>query len=352
MEDEPTADLILSKIADGEFNRLIKAGKTLAEMGQHFQCSDWTVGKELRGRGIEYDHRATGKRNREASDIHRQLDEKFEELLTYRERQILKSDVLEKAWAGTYMMLVMSDWHGFLVRDDMVRLAVKQAMKDKPKKWPLRVVIAGDIMDLRLFSRFLDYDWQCDPKFQTKQEIEKIESLFQHLILKTDRVMAIAGNHDWRAYKDLVRRMDKDKAEILLANQPILGWVMGHINGIDVAPAFYQRFGDVVVGHSEDFSQIPMRTGTNFVDWLNIWIDDSHNINCVCTGHSHHFGMCWYHRKIVIETGCMCKPADYLYSGKLGAGKKERWYNGYVTIPMENNKAKLNDIRLVELDEL
>ena len=313
---------------------------TYASLGKALDISEQTARRRCLDVGVE------------VSNPYPELDKKFEELLTYRERQVLKADVLRKSWSGSYMMLVIADLHGFLVRDDMVRLAVEQATKDKPKDWPLRVVIAGDIMDLRLFSRFLDYDWLCDTKFQTKQEIKKIESLFQYLILKADRVCAVAGNHDWRAYKDLIRSMGRDKADILLTEQPILGWMMGYINGVDVAPGFYQRFGDVVVGHSEDFSIIPMRTATQFVDWLNLHEDKPYEIKVVVTGHSHHWGMIYYHAKLAIEPGCMCKEGDYLYTGRLGAGKKEKWYRGYCTIPMEDNKAKVNDIRLIGLDEL
>lgn len=364
VEGEPTRDHKLSAVSDDEFKRLIADRKTLSDMEKHFGCSDNTVRAELLRRGIEYDHRALPLAVRHSQDVVKALEEQAEKLTPFRDRLVRDAKALSARWNHTYKLLMISDLHGFFAREDLVERALQLAKDMEPKELPIRVGIAGDIFNFDIFSMFMKYYGAAAIGLQARVETLKMERIFKNILGKCDRLMLIPGNHDARGWKMLCRSIGSEAAEFIVENSPVLGWALHAIGSkeflpgippkersqIDIAPAHFQRIGDIFLAHPHRFSgRVKMRTAEWFDEWLmqrvvRPW-------KGVFVGHSHRLGTDYGRAGILLaEIGTMCDPMPYTIRDT-AAGAKSKWYMGCAIVPIIEGKAQLDDLIVKKLDE-
>lgn len=343
---------------------LVEQHESIRGIATFLGCSETPVRRILNKLGVEYDHRALPLTVRHGQDIVKALEEQAEKLTPFRDRLVQDAKTLSERWDKTYKLLMISDLHGFFAREDLVDRALQLAKDMEPKELPVWVAILGDIFNFDIFSMFMKYYGTAAIEIQARVETLKMERIFKKILDSCERLLLIAGNHDARGWKTLCRSIGAQAAEFVAENAPVLGWALHALgseafmpglapeerNKIDIAPAHFQRIGDIFLAHPHRFSgRVKMRTAEWFDEWLMQRVVRPYK--GVCVGHSHRLGTDYGRAGILLaEIGTMCDPMPYTIRDT-AAGAKSKWYMGCAIVPIIDGKARLDDLIVKKLDE-
>lgn len=198
------------------------------------------------------------------------------------------------------------------------------------------IIHGGDLLDYESVSSFVH-----DRGSSMRTEIQHGTRLLETLSQSAEEVVITTDNHSKRILKML--SSSNLPPELL----EILSWLSPHLDifsvmseglpnvrvasrtepardGSPVTLSFLVQRGDLIVGHPDSSSSIPLRSVHKFNDWLVGWKDvlglDSWNV--VAMGHTHATGMSFGHGgyKLYMELGAAVKIEGVAYAlrGKMG----------------------------------
>lgn len=260
----------------------------------------------------------------------------IESILLLWEKRKLDREKIEKQYKRyTGKIVIASDLHIPFVRSE----ALKRLKQETPKAL---VVIAGDIFCFDLFSRYLVYPHQFRD-FPTEIQFGKM--LIEQIAQKSLFTVGLMANHEVRLRKFLIRTLGTGTTEQLektgMANlQKVL-----QIDKFHFLDDWLVQIGNVLICHPEESSVVKGKVGEWAVNYFTLRKD----FDIVVCGHTHWQSIIPVRGKWAVECGAMCKALDYTRLGKLGRGKYDVWYIGFVVIEMKNGKASINDVKLINL---
>jgi hypothetical protein len=258
-----------------------------------------------------------------------------------------------KARAGRLKILVVPDLHApFHDKTAVASMLARERDIDV-------CVLMGDIGDSYSLSRFLKYD-----PIPYDVELASVTALLQTFSEAYPIVRIIEGNHDGpRLEKQLLDKLSKD---MVLAIRAMTGGTLdpmevlcrrfGNIERVSPstsnghAAKWMTQIGDVVFTHAEKFSRVPGSALRSIEDWMSDF-DQALGLkdwNVLIQAHTHQLG--WFPfraNKLLIECGCLCSPAGYQFTPKIG-GRPQR--NGWITLEQVDGKTDINSIRIVWFD--
>lgn len=185
-----------------------------------------------------------------------------------------------------------------------------------------RALVPGDLLDLFAFSRFAKYEHE-----PVEKEMAAAKLFLQTLSAEFEAVDVIQGNHDERARKYFASLLPPEfmflakwnLAELCGADLPNVSFPRMKIDGREL-PFLWMR-GDLVLGHPETSSKIPMRAVDNFASWFGTWerIIGVRDIRVMGQGHTHQAGgpVARADGVFIFELGCLCRLPDYAFDSKL-----------------------------------
>ncbi len=245
--------------------------------------------------------------------------------------------------------MVISDVHIPYQHDDLL----SQIEKHKDMDY---LLIAGDLADCESCSSFPILE-----RPTLEQELIQV-----HLFLKKVReitdaeIICIAGNHEARLTKDIMKMQEKGLQRML--DPQLLRMVQDgfnfYVNGKKISYEPIEKFtyidnwyaylfNNLVIAHPKNFSNVPARVAEQSAEFfLNRGIIEKDDI--VIIGHTHKYSNIIASRRqnvFVIENGCNCKAMDYANNGNLSYGEQA---NAYTIVNFfEGEKIDKNDIRTI-----
>jgi len=198
------------------------------------------------------------------------------------------------------------------------------------------VIHAGDLLDYESVSTFVH-----DRGSSMRAEIQHGTLLLEELSRVADEVIVTTDNHSRRILKRLNQsNLPSELLEMLswlaphidlfelmsegLPNVKIASRDKPAIDGSPVTLSFLVQRGDLIVGHPDTASKIPLRSVHNFDEWLVQWKDTLglSPWRVVAMGHTHQTGMSFEQggHKLYMELGASVtiEGMQYVFSGKVG----------------------------------
>jgi hypothetical protein len=233
-------------------------------------------------------------------------------------REQRKSPVSHKLKEKTITEAVFTDIHApFHCMESIIR-AVQWAV-DRGAK---RAWLGGDIADHYSLSRFNQYE--AVGIQQEAVEVRKILDLFSRSF---NEVRIIGGNHEsrerkylsarlpadllnWFLSKSFMERLTEDMDNVYMEKISVEGSTLHWITPIGK---------DAILAHAESVSKISLRAAENVRQWMDNWHDviDVARPRLVMQAHTHQAGMAPVGKRIILETGCLCKVQSYALEPRL-----------------------------------
>ncbi len=245
--------------------------------------------------------------------------------------------------------MVISDVHIPYQHDDLLN----QIEKHKDMDY---LLIAGDLADCESCSSFPMLE-----RPTLEQELIQVHLFLKKVRKITDaEIICIAGNHETRLTKDIMKMQEKGLQRML--DPQLLRMIQDgfnfYVNGKKISYEPIEKFtyidswyatlfDNLVIAHPKNFSNVPARVAEQSAEFfLNRGIIEKDDI--VIIGHTHKFSNIIASRRqnvFVIENGCNCKPMDYANNGNLSYGEQ---VNAYTIVNFfEGEKIDKNDIRTI-----
>lgn len=202
------------------------------------------------------------------------------------------------------------------------------------------IVLGGDTMDC--------FDISVFPKSHSVglgKEVEIFKALLEKISKKFKKVYILSGNHERRLSTYLRKRVSPEV--VALIEDDILENITSQLNLDNVlyvtgdTKNWYMQIDNMIVAHPDTYKKAILGTA---VDTFNYF--DARNIDAdvFVIAHTHHAGICNYKNRILIETGCLCKPQSYAASGQLSYMPQT---NSYLIAKSVNNRFEFNNMKLV-----
>lgn len=201
------------------------------------------------------------------------------------------------------------------------------------------LVINGDLNDFYSLSRYRQ-EFSINPLDEIQQTNKLIEELAKHF----KQVIINQANHEMRLYNYLVD--NATKLMEYLRERKIEDYLEVEASNVITNNFWYIQIGDLVIGHSEDFSAInPLKSVVNFIQYLEIQNIFEKSFNAVILAHTHKQGKAFYRKKLGIEEGCLTQKPDYLFFDKtyVRISKYDTWYMGYAFAELRDGKTDFNN---------
>jgi 3',5'-cyclic AMP phosphodiesterase CpdA len=172
------------------------------------------------------------------------------------------------------------------------------------------------------------------------RELGETSKVLRILAEEFERVEVITGNHDDRAKKYFAKFVPPEF--FFLVNWDIMKIAADGLANVTFPSItvdgremrFIWRSGDLVLGHPETSSKIPMRAVDTFANWLNQWerILNYGKVRVIGQGHTHQAGgpVMRGDGVVTFELGCMCRLPDYVFDAKLCYRPQTKAYGLFV----------------------
>ena len=212
-----------------------------------------------------------------------------------------------------------------------------------------QLVISGDLAHYETMSRFEKFT----KKFSPVEEVQKTKVVLNLLAENFPDIVYFGGNHDARPMNYFAKSMPADILDYIRFVGPgvlsPIEFMIADLPNVKMAPSiklptsaeyrFLYQIGDLILGHPEVYSQVNLKAGADFVDWLMRYALPRGIIQpfkFAAMGHTHQAGKVWCdYGKIAMEMGCMCHDGDYTGSAKIRSSRRP-WKLGYTVFEMEN----------------
>src|ERR1017187_1877015 len=177
---------------------------------------------------------------------------------------------------------------------------------------------------------------------------------------------SVVGNHDKRRLKRMADGMPDEVLDYFREMVPAainpIELVIGGLKNVKMAKPimcgdasydYLWQCGDMVVGHPESYSKIPVKGAGLFCDWIMKTAVPAgiikSPVKLVLQGHTHGAGLVWNDYGIWAgETGCMCRMGDYTSDPKLRTPRP--WCPGHVVTEQIDGVTDINSTRFVSLN--
>jgi hypothetical protein len=203
------------------------------------------------------------------------------------------------------------------------------------------LVIIGDFLDMYSASKYrptIDY-------IMAREEMALGRAILEKLAAKFTNIYMIKGNHDDRA----LRRVQETLPQMMpLFVHPVDLLAQGFENvhvisisvpnsaptvqfGQDIQMDFVGKLGSCLFGHFENFCgpEAPRKIDEWINQWGHVLKNDITNVNMIFQAHIHKLQAEYTSKgRMLVGTGCMCKPMDYQV---IGHGNYSPPVIGYVT---------------------
>ena len=217
-------------------------------------------------------------------------------------------------------------------------------------KGPKIVVLGGDNLDLKWFSRFTEL--KENPRFtddDVPEDIAMLKDLTDALTEIFDELIIIRGNHDLRLLKGLIRYLPQQWVTYL---QPFINLYEFAENKPKtiLVNDWWVRIGELIVSHYEGASVIPGRSGQWAKDYFEQRLKNA-PFKVLMQAHTHKQSKIFHRGFLCIETGMLCKVPDYARSGRYHYSKHDKTYFGFGKAKLKNGKVLINSADFVYLGE-
>ena len=256
----------------------------------------------------------------------------YDELVEAWNRWIGRTEVRESSPVATETadrrrrIGILSDSHCPYESKEVVRALLEDGPYDI-------VIHGGDLLDYESVSTFVH-----DRGSSMRTEIQHGTLLLEELSQVAGEVIVTTDNHSRRILKRLSQsNLPSEILEMLgwlapnldifrimsegLPNVKIASHDKPAIDGSPVTLSFLVQRGDLIVGHPDTASKIPLRSVHNFDDWLVQWKDTLglKPWRVIAMGHTHALGISYEH-KCYMEVGSAIRieGVAYALSGKVG----------------------------------
>jgi hypothetical protein len=248
--------------------------------------------------------------------------------------------------------VVISDLHVPDEREDLIAEVIRRHRG-------ARLVIAGDLDDFEMLSRYDHNDWNA-PTLQ--DSLARRDALIDTLRENFSEVEIMLGNHDLRLPRRAAKALGPDYAWI---SQQFLMWAYERRHGIKVITNevrkqsgrlvpylhYYHQIGDCVIGHVECAGR-PVGKGVErahdfFLQWKGIL--GLNDFRVVLQAHTHKQAFFRHPdtRYFCYEIGAMCDIPSYSLTGRQNYGPPQV---GYYHLVQYNGVTDVNESRLISLD--
>lgn len=232
--------------------------------------------------------------------------------------------------------LLLSDLHIPFHIEEAVSILKKYGRKG------YHLILGGDNIDCHGISVF--------PKSQFIPLLEEIgifKSILELCSKLYSEVYIISGNHSRRLSTYLRKRISPEVMSFI--QDDMLENIINslHLKNIKYIPGdmynWYIQIDNVLIAHPHGgYKKTQMAT---CVETFN-YFDNRHNkSNIFIIGHTHKAGQIVYKNRMLVESGCMCKPQEYALSGDICFNSPE--VNSYVTFTSIDNTVDFNSVKLI-----
>lgn len=237
-------------------------------------------------------------------------------------------------------VIVVSDLHAHLCNFDHLNHLVETHAHDTDI-----LVLGGDIFDGYGISRFLKHDY-----VPLLDEYDAVIEILDYLCDNFKRIVVIGGNHDFRWERTVVSQAPIEARAFI--GEPFLKracrrdefikgeWVIGEgYKNIELMTynnsiAWFWHYKGILVAHAEKYSQTPGKIGQATAEFFRKKMGIEPKV--VINNHTHRLFMLYYPHMIYVESGCMCKEADYADMNP--ALKYSEQVNGYVVVVLKDDE--------------
>lgn len=245
----------------------------------------------------------------------------------------------------------LGDLHIPYTRWDCVRDALRFVTRNCPR--PRILIVGGDNMDLAYFSRFVERKdiREVVPEYddtipfnlsQLKRFLDLTAELFDH-------VYVLAGNHDERLFKFLLRHLPPEAANLMIDSLDAYITGILRADNITFCPRPYIRVGEIISCHPESSSVIPGRVVQNLI---KRFLPRIYDFRAVVAFHTHSVSKIEYLGKIGVEAGATCKVPDYSRRLRGAVSRERRLIQGFAyAYTRKGRLPSMNDINYRVLDE-
>jgi hypothetical protein len=243
--------------------------------------------------------------------------------------------------------VAISDLHCPFIEPEAVALMIKRDLMDAD-----RLVINGDLLDLHSASRFPKHE-----RVPFESEIASLDAFFATVSPIVPEIIIDEGNHDARIDRQVRAALPLDIVEALefLAGgslNPVRAVAKRYPNiraeRMEYAGAgvgWAMQIDDLIFCHAERYSKVPGAVTRALDEWFT---DHEHELDLrpwkvLLQAHTHTLSRIpWKADRLLVETGCLCKPMPYQANAKaIGRGQRR----GYVTLITEDGETDPNTVR-------
>lgn len=199
------------------------------------------------------------------------------------------------------------------------------------------IALVTEIMDCYSVSRF-NKNMSIPLEVEIDGSIRFLEIVSESFPL----VFLMSGNHDRRIRKDVVRSLRPELQFLTDAN--ILEYIARPFANVIVFDQPILQVNDAVFAHSETFSKVDLKAGTNVRNFLIEWKESLglNDFRLVVQSHTHMLGSTYRGGTTkIMESGCLCKVPDYALAGFYSKPQT----NGYVVVNQQNGVTDFNATR-------
>ena len=221
-------------------------------------------------------------------------EEFFEEPVLAAERKA----IFEEFRNRKLLVLVLSDIHGSFRHHEVLNAAGKLDVDV--------LVLAGDVMDQYAISRF-----RKGLRIDLKRELFDTMELLQWCSARFPRTLITQGNHDQRAYRQLLSYLEKipDLAALLKNETDLLHKAAEGLPNVTSMKGWWVKLGKAIFTHRERYAKHERTLGEDVVRYFENLDED---FELLVTGHVHRATWLPIKRnKLYIENPACCYRPDY-----------------------------------------
>jgi hypothetical protein len=240
-----------------------------------------------------------------------------------------------------------SDLHCPFLEHEAVALMIERDLRDAD-----RLVLNGDLFDLYSASRFPKHE-----RVPFESEVASLDAFLATVAAIVPEVIISEGNHDARLDRQVRAALPLDIVEALewLAGgslNPVRALAarypnvrLEHMKYAGAGVGWAMQVDDLIFCHAERYSKVPGAVTRALDEWFT---DHEHELDLrhwrvLLQAHTHTLSRIpWKADRLLMETGCLCKPMAY-QAGAKAVGRGQR--RGYVTLITEDGETDVNTVR-------
>ena len=251
--------------------------------------------------------------------------------------ELIKGEALPKVFDfyGPYVeiskeklkVLHLSDTHIPFQIDEQIQTAIN-------RNKTADVVVAVEVSDCYSISRF-NKNYSIPLEF----EIDYVLRYFEYLNETFPVVLVLAGNHQKRISKELMKRIHPSL--LFLMESDLIETLAKPFSHIIICKTPILQINDTIFTHAETISKVDLKASVNVYQMIQEWKDvlDLKDYSCIIQSHTHMLGTTYRGGQCkIMESGCLCYIPDYSIDGFYSKPQT----NGYIVIVQKFGVTDMN----------